>query len=62
MIITIQECSSRGYCARGMKKFAEKHNLDWIKFVKEGIDEKLLKSTNDGMATDIIERIKYGRK
>lgn len=61
MIITVQDCSSRGYCSKGMRRFAEKHGLDWIKFVKEGIDSEKLLATKDGMAIKIVERVKDGK-
>ncbi len=62
MIITIQDCASKGYCVRGMRAFAKKHKLSWIDFVKKGIDDKVLESTKDGMALAIIERVKNGQK
>lgn len=61
MIITIQHCASMGYCSRGLRAFAKKHNLDWIKFIKEGIDEKELESIDDGMIKETIERVKNGQ-
>lgn len=57
-------CMTRsGYCARGMRKFAGRYNLDWQKFITEGIDEEVLLATGDSMAERIVEWVKenYGR-
>jgi len=44
-----------GYCNKGGRIFGEKHNLDWAKFVREGIDEEELLATGDAMALKIVE-------
>lgn len=47
-------CNGR-YCSKGMRKFAEKHNIDYTKFLKEGLDEEILLATNDAMAIKVVE-------
>jgi len=43
------------YCKNGTKLFFEKHDLDWNKFVSEGISSKLLVDTGDAMAIKLVE-------
>lgn len=66
MIIRICHARALGYCIPGIKKFIERYgeSLDYTfkKFMKEGIDERLLKLTNDDMALKIIEKAKHGIK
>jgi len=45
------------YCVKGAKKFAEKHGLDWKKFVTEGIPAEELLATNDAMAIAFIKHV-----
>lgn len=56
MKVTIRHARMAGYCSQGMREFAKMHNLSWTRFLKEGIDEKLLLSTNDAMALAIVEK------
>lgn len=56
MKVTIKHARMAGYCSRGMRTFAERHNISWIRFLKEGVDEKLLLSTKDAMALHIVEK------
>lgn len=43
------------YCVPGMKTFFQQHNLDFKKFVREGITEEELLKTGDAMAFLVIE-------
>ena len=45
-------------CARGSREFAKRHNLDWNKFVKEGIDAEELEATGDAMAIALVEMVR----
>ncbi len=52
-----------GYCSKGMRIFAKKHNWSWPDFLKNGIDEKILSSTGDSMASQIIKKAKeHGKR
>ena len=51
----VLNANGRGYCAPGMRKFAERHNLDFHDFVKNGIDAEILIATGDAMALRIVE-------
>ena len=43
-----------GYCSRGMRKFAERHSLDWEDFLLNGIDADVLRSIDDEMARAVV--------
>lgn len=61
MKITVDDMGSMRYCARGSRAFAKKHGLDFRKFIEEGIDADELVATGDGMAIELVERIKRER-
>ena len=47
-------------CVQGMRRYAERYNIDFKKFVKEGIDadELLTKTNHDGFAVLAVEQAK----
>lgn len=55
MIIRVQHAWSAGFCSRGLREFAKKHDLDWEKFLNEGIEEEELLKFDDHMVNKIIE-------
>lgn len=67
MKITLQDARSfpiitrSGYCARGMRLFAERYQLDWQTFITEGIEEEILLATGDDLAKKIVDWVKNAR-
>jgi hypothetical protein len=62
-MVTIEHARMAGYCSKGMRIFAERHNFPWSKFLKEGVDSKILLSTKDEMAIQMVEKAKeHGQK
>lgn len=55
MIIRVEHGWQMGYCSSGMRAFAERHELDWDKFLQEGIEETELAKIDDHMVTKMIE-------
>lgn len=53
-IVTMQHLRKLKYCSRGVRAFFEKYNLDYQKFLKEGVSEEDLKKTNNAMADAAI--------
>ena len=45
-----------GYCAKGVRAFLAGHGIDWLTFVREGIDEEVLLATGDQMALNVVEQ------
>ena len=56
MIIRMAHVREAKYCIRGARAFAERHGLDWRRFLKEGLPEEALLGTGDAMAKRIVER------
>jgi hypothetical protein len=59
MLITVAHARSlygnKGYCSRGMRAFAQRHRLDWERFLREGLPEEELLATGDDMARQVVE-------
>lgn len=55
MIVTTDDLQPINYCARGALRFAKQHNLDWKKFVTEGLPEEDLLATGDALAIAFVE-------
>lgn len=62
--ITLDDCRAvpsfgkkSGYCARGMRLWAEQNKLDFKDFLKNGIEIEKLRATNDPLALNIIEYV-----
>lgn len=66
MIIRIEHARALGYCSKGLRKFCEKYGnkygYTWQRFLKEGVDERLLKLTKDDMALSVIKKAKDGKQ
>lgn len=46
--------NGQGYCSRGMRLFATRHNLDWEDFLLNGIEVDKLKLIDDDMVRALI--------
>lgn len=62
MIVTIQDLRTipgfsprPGFCARGGRAWFERYDLDWSAFVRDGIDERTLTGTGDGLALALVQ-------
>ena len=57
VVVRMEHCRSAGYCARGVRELAARYNLDYAKFLSEGIDsEELLRATGeDAMVQAAVE-------
>lgn len=58
--VTMQHCREIGYCARGVRYFFALHELDFGKFLAEGVPSCVLKATGDAMALAAVERARRG--
>lgn len=55
MIITTSHARDSGFCVSGIKKYFEQHGLDYRQFIKHGLDEETIASTNTEFSRRIIE-------
>lgn len=55
--VTMDHLRSLGYCARGVREFFHRYQLDYKEFLESGVDsEKLLAAcNNDWMAEKAVE-------
>ncbi|RHW22110.1 hypothetical protein [Pseudomonas jilinensis] len=62
MVVTIQHLHTvptwttrTGYCARQSRAFFAEHGLDWLDFVRNGIDAEVLVATGNALALHLVE-------
>ena len=62
MNVTMRDVRAAKMCGRGARVFAQRHDIDWLEFVKNGIDEAELLRTNDAMAIKLVEVARERRR
>jgi len=62
LIVTIQHLHTvptwttrQGYCHGRSRAFFARHGLDWLSFVRDGIDAQALLDTGDALAITLVE-------
>ena len=60
MKLYVQDAWDAGYCSRGLRAFAKRHNLDWEDFLQNGIEEEIIAALDDHMGNKVIE-VAHGR-
>ena len=55
MRITLSDCTRVTYCHKGVRLFCKKYKIDYIDFLKNGIEAEELLALNDSMANKIVE-------
>ena len=53
----IQTANGTGYCSKGARQFAARHNLSYEDFLKNGIDIEILRALDDDMALAVIREV-----
>lgn len=56
MLIRMNDLRLCGFCIDGARHFAEKHGIDWVGFLTNGIDSDYLLSLDEAMATEAVEK------
>jgi molybdate-binding protein len=54
VIVTLADMRQISYCSRGAREFAKRYNLDFNKFITEGIPASELLATKNAMADDAV--------
>lgn len=44
----------KGYCVKGSRAWAERHGIDFDKFVREGVPASVLVATQDALALELV--------
>jgi hypothetical protein len=60
IMITMEHVRKAKMCSGGSRAFFRKHNLDWNKFLTEGLPASVILATGDSMAEHVVE-VAYGR-
>lgn len=55
LIITMRHVRAAKMCSRGGRAFAQRHGLDWDRFLRDGIPASELAATGDAMALKLLE-------
>ncbi|CEH99163.1 hypothetical protein PAMH19_0375 [Pseudomonas aeruginosa] len=62
MIVTAQHLHTvptwttrQGYCHRQARDFFKRHGLDWMAFLRDGIEADVLVATGDALALKLVE-------
>ncbi|MDF5881684.1 hypothetical protein P4133_24475 [Pseudomonas aeruginosa] len=62
MIVTAQHLHTvptwttrQGYCHRQAREFFKRHGLDWMAFLRDGIEADVLVATGDALALKLVE-------
>ena len=61
LIVTIQHLHTvptwttrTGYCAKQSRAFFAEHGLDWLAFVRQGVDAEVLLATGNALAAHLV--------
>lgn len=54
MNITHLDAKSLGYCNRGLRRWFDRHGLDFNRFRVHGLDERVFLDTGDPMAERLV--------
>lgn len=61
VIVNMSHVRQCKMCSRGARTFFERHNLDWNKFLEEGLPVSIIEATGDAMALEVAKVAKNGR-
>ncbi len=54
MIVRHLDAKSLGYCNRGLRRWFDRHGLDFADFRRNGLDEQAFLATGDPMAARLV--------
>lgn len=57
--ITLRDAVACGYCGKGIREWAKRHDLNYRDVIRDGIDVEELAKMDDAAAQDVVR--KYGR-
>lgn len=61
IIIRVRDLRRMGYCHAGVRRWAQRYELDWSDFVKNGIPIEAIEGIDDAMCQRLIAAVKHGR-
>lgn len=54
-LVFMQDIRSAKMCSRGARDFFKRHEIDWNRFLKEGLPASEFERTGDAMALQVVE-------
>lgn len=61
VLVRMEHVRAARMCSRGARTFFARHNLDWERFLREGLPVEQVEATGDAMAIQVAE-VARGRK
>jgi hypothetical protein len=55
MIVNITHARRLKYCSRGIRAFCRRYDIDFLQFVREGLDAEVFIATNDAQALRMVD-------
>jgi hypothetical protein len=55
LVVTHADMRSLGYCNRGARAWFARHQLDWSRFIDQGLPAPLLLATGDALAEAVVD-------
>lgn len=62
VIVTMRDIRACKMCSGGTRTFFTRHNMDWSRFLKEGLPEEDFIATGDAMALQVVEAARGRQK
>lgn len=56
--VFLKHCRELNYCSHGIREFCKKHHIDFITFIREGIDCDELEKINDMHTRILVKKAK----
>lgn len=56
VIVTMKDIRACRMCSGGTRDFFRRHNMDWNKFLSEGLPEEQFIATGDAMAMQVVRK------
>lgn len=60
VIVTMRHIRECKMCSSGTRTFFARHDMDWNKFLEEGLPEEDFIATGDAMAMQVVEAARRG--
>ncbi|WP_207950788.1 hypothetical protein [Marinobacter sp. JSM 1782161] len=55
LTVTMRDIRAAKMCSRGTRAFFRRHDMDWDKFLREGLPASEFERTGDAMALQVVE-------
>lgn len=62
MTITIADCREFKYCVHGVRRFCNRHGIEFSQLIKGTLPVSEFERTGDAMALRVVEYVRNGRR